>query len=442
MRCLKSQDSPREDSITGLRYGCEAILRGYLFPGQLLRTPGGSIHRVHDRSAETAALQDMQPCDGCAAGGGDLVAQLRRVFTGFSQHAGCAEHRLHCQFGRDVSCQTVFDPGIRERFNKSKHIGRAAAGKSGHRVHLFFIHPHYQSRSGKDGFHAIKICCGGVLSGTDGWMFYTAAQMVEHYRGALPLSAANLNDWQKLLEQRRDWLAQRGIKYIFVIAPDKQTIYPEYLPAWLRPLSGQTKMDQLIAHLQAHSTVPMFDLRPILLAAKKSAPLYQKTDTHWNEVGGFVAGAAVLRALAEKQLPELPQLAAEDFEITNRRAPGGDMARSLGVSMTESNAFFFTPKATLPAVEIFVPTGEHLKDLATAKNPQGHGRAMIYHDSFGRYWVPFFGYPFGEADFYWKYQLDAALIERQKPTVVISEMLEHFFNTADPKELSALDALP
>ena len=283
-----------------------------------------------------------------------------------------------------------------------------------------------------------------VLVGTDGWLFFSAAQMIEHYRGALQFSEPELNAWQQLLEHRRDWLAQRGIPYLFVLAPDKQSIYREHLPAWLQPLGGRTKVDQLLAHMKAHSTVAMLDLRPVLLEAKKSAPVYQKTDTHWNELGAFVAGEEVIRTLAEKQLPGLAPLSLGSFNRTNRLAAGGDLARGLGVSLTESNAVFFTPKPELPALEIFIPTGEHERDMAYAKNPQGRGHAMIFHDSFGRYWVPFLGYPFGEADFFWhhQYELDAALIERERPVVVISEMLERFFNVTDPNELSALDALP
>ena len=50
--------------------------------------------------------------------------------------------------------------------------------------------------------------------------------------------------------------------------------------------------------------------------------------------------------------------------------------------------------------------------------------------------------PLGEADFYWQYPLDGRLIERQKPVVVINEMLERFFNVTDPKRLFAQDVLP
>ena len=281
-----------------------------------------------------------------------------------------------------------------------------------------------------------------TLVGADGWMYFSAAQMVEHFRGALQFTAPELDAWQRLLEHRRDWLAKHGIKYIFVLAPDKQSIYPENLPAWLRPLAGRTKADQFIDHMRAHSTVEVLDLRPVMLAAKKSAPVYQKTDTHWNEFGAFIAAQEVTSALAKNQLPELAPLSLEDFDCTNRLAAGGDLARSLGVSLAESNAFFLTPRPALPALKVFIPSGIHIKEMATAANPQGRGRAMIYHDSFGRYWVPFLGYPFGEADFFWEYLFDARRIEQERPAVVVNEMLERFFNVTDPNELSALDALP
>jgi alginate O-acetyltransferase complex protein AlgJ len=281
-----------------------------------------------------------------------------------------------------------------------------------------------------------------VLVGSEGWMFYSANQMIEHYRGALQFTPAELDGWQQLLERRRDWLARRGIGYLFVIAPDKQSVYSEFLPAWLKDLGGRTTVDQFLAHMKAHSTVEVLDLRPVLLAAKKSQPVYQKTDTHWNQLGAFFACEDVIRALAEHQMPRLACISLAAFSISNGYAPGGDLARGMGVSMAESQAPQLVPKPELPALETYIPVGEHIKDMAFAKNPHGSGLAMVYHDSFGRYWVPFLGYQFAEADFFWQYHLDGQIINRQKPVVVVTEMLERFFNVTDPKELSARDTLP
>jgi hypothetical protein len=281
-----------------------------------------------------------------------------------------------------------------------------------------------------------------VLVGTDGWLFYTGSQMIDRYRGELQFTETELHGWQNLLERRRDWLARRGIKYIFVLAPDKQSVYPEYLPAWLRNIGRQTKTDQFFSYMKAHSTVQLLDLRTTLLAAKKSAPVYKKTDMHWNQFGAFMACEDLIRVLAEQELPRLTPLAPDTFDHTNRLVEGGDLARMLGSSLIESNAIILTPKPELPALEIFDPTVNPSQVMAFSKQPGGHGLAIVYQDSFGRYWVPFLGYQFGEVDYFWQPAFDPKTIEQKKPVVVVNEMVEYLLNTSDPGKLSAKDALP
>jgi len=282
-----------------------------------------------------------------------------------------------------------------------------------------------------------------ALVGREGWLYYADGQMVEHFRGILQFSDPELAGWKKLLERRRDWLAQRGIQYIFVIAPDKQSVYPEYLPDWLKNAGGKTKLDQFLDYMRVtHSTVQILDLRPALRTGKKFTSVYQKTDTHWNNLGAFFAYTNLICTLAEHQLPGLKPVSLDQFNHTNLFGPGGDLTHILGISQTESNLVSMDPGHELPAVEIFKPTGVHVKDMCYAKNSQGRGRAIVYHDSFGRYWTRFLGYHFGEVDFFWQYNLNPTVIEQQKPVIVINEMLERFFNLADLKALSDQDALP
>ena len=75
-----------------------------------------------------------------------------------------------------------------------------------------------------------------VIMGRNGWLFFSGDYMMEHFEGLRVFPAEELRNWQTLLEKRRDWLARRGIKYLFVITPDKQSIYPELLPEWLAGL--------------------------------------------------------------------------------------------------------------------------------------------------------------------------------------------------------------
>ena len=290
-----------------------------------------------------------------------------------------------------------------------------------------------------------------VITGRNGWLFTSDLQMVEHYLGLLKLPPQRLQAWQTLLEQRRDWLARRGIKYLFVIPPDKQTIYPEELPAWLvnaAPASRESKLDQFVKYMQANSTVPVLDLRAPLLAAKKTAPTYLQNDTHWNLFGGFVACQEVIKTVG-RQFPDLPPLRLEDFVWTNAPATGGDLARMIGSDAVDKNVFQFTAKAGLPGPKFndapnIISVWDAHKPSRIAENPaRGKITAVIFHDSYGEAWQRFLGYSFKKIVFMAENrEFNPAVILENKPDIVINEMLERLFDTQYPEELMAKQPLP
>jgi alginate O-acetyltransferase complex protein AlgJ len=290
-----------------------------------------------------------------------------------------------------------------------------------------------------------------VITGRNGWLFTSDLQMVEHYLGMKKLTPAELKSWQTLLEKRRDWLAQRGIKYLFVIPPDKQTIYPEELPAWLlnaAPANRETKLDQFLKYMKANSTVTILDLRQPLIEAKKTAPTYLQNDTHWNLFGGFVACQEVIKTLAQ-QFPDLPPLRLEDFTWTNTPATGGDLARMTGADAGEKNYFHFVAGPGLPALKIYEATNivsvwDAHKPSRIAENPaRVKETAVIFHDSFGNAWQQFLDYSFKKIIFMSENrEFNPAVILENKPDVVINEMLERYFNTQDPEELMDRQPLP
>jgi alginate O-acetyltransferase complex protein AlgJ len=281
-----------------------------------------------------------------------------------------------------------------------------------------------------------------VLVGKDGWLFTSEFQMVEHYSGQIQFTPEQLQDWKELLEKRRDWLARRGIAYVFVVTPDKQTSYPEYLPSWVKKVRAETTLDQFFDYMRTNSTVPVLDLRNVVRAAKTIGPTYLKTDTHWNLWGGFVAYQELVRTLA-RQVPalKLEPLPITAFTLTNCLQPGGDLARMLGSSMAESNAYFLIPKPELPKFTTKQPTLEHYRDPGFINNSQAQGRLIIFHDSFAGCWTPFLGYHFNQITTRWQYDLDPTCIELDKPDIVVTEMLERFFNIEDPKKMMDKEAL-
>ncbi len=289
-----------------------------------------------------------------------------------------------------------------------------------------------------------------VVTGKNHWLYTGEQQMVDHYLGLAKFTPAELSTWQILLEKRRDWLQQRGIRYLVVIPPDKQTVYPEFLPTWLTdavPKNRETKLDQFLNYMHEHSTVEILDLRPVLLAAKTNTPVYLQNDTHWNLFGGFVAGQEVVKTLAH-DIPGIPLLNSADFQWTNTPMPGGDLARMAGSEAVDPNHFSFQPGPALPVLHANendrFKSNWGIKMVFTTENPGPlPHNVVVFRDSFGEAWQSFMGYSFKRAVYELNNQeFSTTLISSNAPAVVINEMLERYFDTTDPAEMLKVDGLP
>ena len=133
-----------------------------------------------------------------------------------------------------------------------------------------------------------------VIIGKNKWLFLTQPNQIEDHQGLSILSDQELSDWNSLFVYRQQWLAERDIMYILVIAPDKKSIYPEYYPSQYPIIhENNTQLDQLLAYMRENSDLIILDLREPLLTQKKTYPdselLYYKSDTHWTQTGAFVA---------------------------------------------------------------------------------------------------------------------------------------------------------
>ncbi len=175
-----------------------------------------------------------------------------------------------------------------------------------------------------------------VLPGRDGWYYWLGEDglsLNRHYRGVESFPQAYVDGTAAELIRRRDWLAARGIAYVVAVIPEKFTIYPEHLPAWIGPPAKPSPYDRVVAALQT-SGVDFIDLRPVLRAAKAHDRVYYMTDSHWN-FNGAIAGydtimREVQRALPRGRLPVIaqaprpPYVAGVDFF-------SGDLADMLGL---------------------------------------------------------------------------------------------------------------
>jgi hypothetical protein len=118
-----------------------------------------------------------------------------------------------------------------------------------------------------------------------------------------------------------------------VIVPEKFSVYPEYLPDHVRPVSPDAPLDRIVAALARHTrSSASWTWRPALRTAKPRGRLYYKSDSHWTVTGALVGYEGLAPALAAA-LPgwaPAPPPPLERYTVPAHRH-SGDLARMLGL---------------------------------------------------------------------------------------------------------------
>ncbi|MBM9513033.1 alginate O-acetyltransferase AlgX-related protein [Desulfogranum marinum] len=170
---------------------------------------------------------------------------------------------------------------------------------------------------------------GKVLVGKDGWLYYTALDVISDFRGVQPLSEADIDLRMRPFRKVRDLMEKRGVKTIFMLVPDKQSVYPEYLPDWVVPL-GPSRYDQMVEAFQKEK-FNFLELRPALKADRNLLPTYYKTDSHWNEYGAYVAYHVLMDRMKE-MYPDVECLTPRQVQFKKKETVGRDLSRMLYLS--------------------------------------------------------------------------------------------------------------
>ena len=266
-----------------------------------------------------------------------------------------------------------------------------------------------------------------VIIGRDGWLFFSGDRLIEDYRCTDPFRPDELNEWQAALEERRDWLAERGIRYLVVVAPNAQTIYGEYLPQSMNRVGDKSRLDQLLERM--HGTgVEVLDLRAPLLAAKSQLRTYHKTDTHWNEFGAFVACREILTSLARWNAAAVPPSLA-DFDVQTIDSEGDYLAKLVESPLAyREEVIRLVPRQPRKAVSEEVAP----RNLVTTCDEAPLPRAVVLHDSFMQALAPFLSEHFQRAHYLWTRDFRTDVIDRERPALVIEEMVERRLMSAPP----------
>jgi alginate O-acetyltransferase complex protein AlgJ len=281
----------------------------------------------------------------------------------------------------------------------------------------------------------------------DPWLFLSGERVVDDFRRVDVFSRRALETWRSVLEARAAWLAARGIRYLVVVAPNKETIYADAVPPWYTRAPGPSRLVQLRASLSG-TKVDFLDLTDALAARRADVRLYHLTDTHWDDRGAFIGYRAVAARLVA-WFPSVRPLDDGGVVSEARLTPGGDLARMCGLKndlREPQEQLHLAPGLTPATFADGTPLTFERMDVNNRARLETRARegevpsAVIVRDSFGEALIPTLSRHFQRATWLWTYDFPAELIDKERPSVVIEELVERKLMTlspANPPELAS-----
>jgi len=269
-----------------------------------------------------------------------------------------------------------------------------------------------------------------TLIGKERWMIYTDEGSIDDYQHINGLSQADLERFRQALDGLNEDLRQKGIKFLVVIPPNKNTIYPEYVPDEIPVKTAPSRYDQLVEYMQQHGKTQIIDLRPVLLEARKTRVVYFAKDTHWNDYGAVIAYQQIIQAL-HADFPILVPHPLSDFKQETRSGVALDLAQNIAAPDLVTDDIVLTP--LFASNTTYVQTKYDYRRLTIGTNPDTTlPKVVIYHDSFFNRLITLVGDHFQKSIFIpinsppevW----NLSWIDSEQPNIVILEFTERYID--------------
>ena len=267
-----------------------------------------------------------------------------------------------------------------------------------------------------------------VVFGTEpGWLFFNDIEsndVMGDYRNINQFTETELRKFVETLEERKQWLSEQGIEYMFVIAPSKHYVYPEYLPKKYYRIPQDNIKKQLAEALEQTPDINYLDLTEIIIEGKKEQNMFLKNDTHWTDYAANLSHFALSQKL-EIIFPNLIKSTKKPWsEFTRPLKHIGDLAQING-TIDLFNDTRYLPVFDACAEKLMPPKKNTMDTFDTNCNKQL--RTLVFRDSFFSKLQPFVSENFGLSRFVWqKMTFEAAKIhiKEVQPHIVIEEWID------------------
>ena len=221
-----------------------------------------------------------------------------------------------------------------------------------------------------------------VTAGRGNWLFLT--ETLDDFDGSESCSERTVYRIAETARLMDRYAQSKGSRFVFFCAPDKASVYPEYLPMHVKACKA-TNLDRLSQELKAEAFY--IDVKKLFLElrSKNDTQYYYKFDSHWNNAGAIEVYRAVQNNIVSRY-PDIGVPVEVSETDTVPMTHSGDLGRMLlpkGNLSENDRGFIKKYKALQPMNNLMAFR------LMTEKADSEHSLYM-FRDSFGNALIDLF----------------------------------------------------
>ena len=276
---------------------------------------------------------------------------------------------------------------------------------------------------------------GNVISGKHNFLFEIYDEennysFLDDYLGKLTFTENEKARILSELQRRKASYAERDAEYFLVILPNAQTVYHDYMPAYLGGIR-QTRWDDLEAYLTANGFTDFADLSQSLTEARSEGMLYNNTENSLNALGLYCAYRSVCGHFDPAIMEKTRVIPRGDLSFYQHLTTGKAVARRAGLSDVVLNLTVSLSDNTKSNYRITQNTGLVTQTvLLPFEYPVGVNETPRLLLQFSNEWErlqlePFFSNTFSNVTYQTNLADDAAIFAQSSPRVVIQFIYEN-----------------
>lgn len=280
----------------------------------------------------------------------------------------------------------------------------------------------------------------GTIFGRDDWMFCNYDNSIGYYCGSNLMTEQQMKDRLSLMQKLQQLCDSRGVKLQFMIAPNKEQVYSEFMPTYTIENSYK-KVPRFVDYVNQNSSVKIIYPIDELRSAKDTMSTYYKYDTHWNHYGSFIAVQALYKNMG------LDYVSPDSVNYTEGSCIWG-LVITAGLSWKDYDRDYDHIADYKPEIELFNTDGviDHIHTEKSAvyrtdSTASDQSRFVMVGDSFRLYMMPYLERDFAHVSVAHRDNIGDIQDDIRQADILVVECVERLDDSLNGTILQLIDIL-